>query len=158
MVLYCRELLLHSRGVEAFSRQGGPMWPWLKIPTSPRLVQSLLGVMEGPHNIPGATPHISPIFVKKVLYGFCKQQAADREADTPDKHHHQTCSGWILRFLEALGKVLWDPQIENPHEHGSCCMSTPGLSHGQSIGLAMALLLMGAHQTCSRFPQASPLG
>ena len=29
MVLYCRELLLHSRGVEAFSRQGGPMWPWL---------------------------------------------------------------------------------------------------------------------------------
>ena len=113
MVLYCRELLLHSRGVEAFSRQGGPMWPWLhelegmrrhlskvdpngptvvpsckgdaiqlisttcpihmhhlKIPTSPKLVQSLLGVMEGPQNIPGATPHISSIFVKKVLYGF----------------------------------------------------------------------------------------
>ena len=29
MVLSCRQLSLHSRGVEAFSHQGGPKWPWL---------------------------------------------------------------------------------------------------------------------------------
>ena len=112
--------------------------------------------MEGPQNIPGATPQLSFISAKKVLYGFQKKVAADREADTFDTHHHQTCPRWVLMHFGPLSKVLGHPQNVTPswvwqllHEH---------TWHGQSIGLAMALLLMGAHQTCSRFPQASPLG
>ena len=96
----------------------------LKIPTSPKLVQSLLRVMEGPQNIPGATPQLSFISAKKVLYGFQKKVAADREADTFDTHHYQTCPGWVLMRFGPLSKVLGHPQNVTPswvwqllHEH-----------------------------------------
>ena len=96
----------------------------LKIPTSPKLVQSLLRVMEGPQNIPGATPQLSFISAKKVLYGFQKKVAADREADTFDTHHYQTCPGRVLMRFGPLSKVLGHPQNVTPswvwqllHEH-----------------------------------------
>ena len=164
MVLYYREVSLHSRGVQAFKHQAGPRGAWQHVwdgmrchPSkfeldSSSLVPSCKGQaiqLHMPHthappqnthftrtrpkpskghgrppNIPGATPQLSFISAKKVLYGYQKKVAADREADTFDTHHHQTCPGWVLMHFGPLSKVLGHPQNVTPswvwqllHEH-----------------------------------------